>query len=265
MTRKAEIAAELQDLQSRLAAWSSQVPFAVPEGYFDGLAERLSTGVCVAGMEDPTTSDLPQQLPYSVPESYFDTLADRLVSGVKVAQEEIVPTASLPKSLPFATPGGYFNHLAERLTAAAQEPQVPVGKELPYHVPADYFERLAENLQDAATLSSAKGRTISFVPAWRQWAGAAVAAVLLLTFSLGTYRYYDTHTPDAVAARRLSQLDANTLISYVEWHMDEFDDGALESLAPSQMQLPEISTNDIEQYLNDGGDLPSKNENARPL
>src|SRR5690606_21414971 len=101
-------------------------------------------------------------------------------------------------------------------------------------------------------------------PAWRRWAGVAAAAVLLLLLSLGGYRYYETHTPEALAARQLSQLDKESISAYVEQHLDEFDATALESLAAAhpavEMGLPALDENEIQQYLEESGDLPQKED-----
>jgi hypothetical protein len=227
MSRNAEIQDELEGLESLLATLPREMPFAVPEGYFNSLAESLSAGTRFAEMEEPATQDWPTEIP-------------------------------------FQTPPQYFIGLAEELTASAHASVFSKADSVPYEVPAGYVESLPSALLRTA-LSADNSRvkapqTIAFVPSRRRWAGVAAAAVLLLALSLGSYRYYEMHTPEAVAARQLSRLDAESISSYVEQHVDDFDGATIEALAAMrpgiETTLPLMDADEIEQYLNESGTMP---------
>jgi hypothetical protein len=106
MENKNIIQQELMETAPTLASISRQMPYALPEGYFDELPLMLLGAV------------VPKQANLSVPEGYFESLPAILLQKAKASQgtEEVELEESFP--------------LLES-----------IGKKMPYHVPAGYFEQ----------------------------------------------------------------------------------------------------------------------------
>src|SRR2546423_15664294 len=79
---KSDIIQELNDLESSLAAASSENAYSVPNGYFEGFAEKMLN---LVKEEDDQTflSLLPKNNPYQVPADYFDELELKILSTVR--------------------------------------------------------------------------------------------------------------------------------------------------------------------------------------
>lgn len=134
MTPENNIAQELKELESSLAGLSAQNTYSVPEGYFEGLAERVLSRIrameaATAAEElrylSPLLSQLPKTMPYQVPAGYFEDMESTLVSvamyGEQNASEELgnlSPLLSgLKKEMPYSVPAGYFDTISAPVAA----------------------------------------------------------------------------------------------------------------------------------------------------
>ncbi len=78
MSDRRTIETELNELNSSLAQHAAQVPYAVPQGYFEGLAEqalmriRRDEVVQELAAAAPTLVDQPRKMPYALPTGYFE-------------------------------------------------------------------------------------------------------------------------------------------------------------------------------------------------
>lgn len=122
MNNQKNIQEELRSLESGLPVNNIQ-PFAVPENYFNGLAEVILKKV--KNMEasaqaelielSPLLAGIPKLTPYAVPSSYFeDTLENS--TGVFLESDSIV-LDSIDRTMPYAVPGGYFESLPAEIMA----------------------------------------------------------------------------------------------------------------------------------------------------
>jgi len=135
MTQKDNIVQELKDLQSPLANYSQSNAYAVPAGYFEGLAEQVLNKIRAMeaasaaeelGYLSPLLSQVGKTMPYTVPQGYFEGMEDSLVSAAMYGQqsageelETISPLLSgLKKDMPYQVPAGYFDTIT---TAMATE------------------------------------------------------------------------------------------------------------------------------------------------
>jgi hypothetical protein len=84
MARKYDILQELNDNAPELASIESAMPYKVPAGYFDDLAElvlmriqTMSAGTAGEELEtlSPLLHGLKKEMPYKVPDGYFESLA----------------------------------------------------------------------------------------------------------------------------------------------------------------------------------------------
>lgn len=117
MTTDPNIVTELQSIAPTLAGITRRMPYAVPEGYFEYLADRMLIEVTPA----PQTG--------TVPEGYFDNFADNMLQLIRKQNSS--------------------HELADiALTLAG------ISREMPYHVPAGYFEQLTPALPQPAKVVS---------------------------------------------------------------------------------------------------------------
>jgi len=142
MTQRDNILQELTGLNSMLVNLLPQNPYAVPGGYFDGLAttvlnriKAMETGSAMEELSHLSSelSNASKQMPFAVPVGYFDGLAEKAILISKDYQnageelEAISPMLSgLKKQLPYSVPQGYFENLADKNTSEQYQPTAKV-------------------------------------------------------------------------------------------------------------------------------------------
>ena len=174
MNGRNEILDELKSLSVTVAGIGREMPYAVPEGYFDQLSGRALERV--AGWE----SD--KSLIYSVPEGYFDQFAQgvlakiRAGAGVPAGVGDADPIsdvlARVGRVTPYGVPEGYFEELSPLLTVCR-------GLN-PYVTPEGYFERLSEVVITRTGAPVVKKGVVRRM-AWMKYSVAAVLAGLIFT------------------------------------------------------------------------------------
>jgi hypothetical protein len=112
MKKGSDIYAELKEMGSILADMPGDMPYQVPEAYFQQFPGSLQSSE--AFCEATTTYKWSRQLPYQVPEGYFEGLAGSIAG--KVAE------GGLPASkLPYGVPAGYFEALPAQVLKATKK------------------------------------------------------------------------------------------------------------------------------------------------
>jgi hypothetical protein len=166
MENRNNILKELRDISPVVADISRQAPYAVPAGYFEGLANRLLQLV-KAG---ETSSVLPKaNNPYEVPQGYFEGLANTILQRVKAEEVNISPALQQANNNPYEVPQGYFEGLANNILQRVKAEEVILSPALqqannnPYEVPQGYFEGLANNI-----LQRVKAEEVNISPALQQ-------------------------------------------------------------------------------------------------
>jgi hypothetical protein len=119
-----DILNELRELSPLLAGMEKTNIFTVPQGYFEGLADRM-LNLCKA--EEPSIlNDLSKQQPQEVPAGYFDNLADTIMAKIKAAENETAAEElrtlspalySIQNENVFEVPAGYFDGLPDMIMA----------------------------------------------------------------------------------------------------------------------------------------------------
>src|SRR5581483_6320746 len=79
-------------------------PFTVPEGYFDGLDERILAKIKLAELK----KSIPES-GFSVPENYFDDLTSNIQARINIEE------ALDKEATGFTVPEGYFDELANNI------------------------------------------------------------------------------------------------------------------------------------------------------
>jgi hypothetical protein len=134
MTNRNIILNELAELESTLIGHSPQNIYAVPDGYFEGLADQILNRIkaleAIDAKEElvylsPLLSDISKEMPYSVPEDYFQNFSSGMLQRLREhtdyqsSEAEIETLSPLLSSLknknPYSVPAGYFEKLEKRV------------------------------------------------------------------------------------------------------------------------------------------------------
>jgi len=127
MTNRTTILNELADLGSDLKDHNPQNVYAVPAGYFEGLADQIMNRIKALDAKDelsylsPLLSNLSKETPYSVPAGFFQNFSEEVLKIIsehkdhQTSEEEIESLSPLLSSLknknPYSVPAGYFETL----------------------------------------------------------------------------------------------------------------------------------------------------------
>jgi len=118
-------------------------PFAVPDGYFEELDERIMAAVKM----DELKSTLPAD-GFTVPVGYFDELSANIQARIAVE------TLTNKEEESFSVPAGYFDELSSNITSRiAVEQAIEAGEA--FEVPAGYFENLSSQIQSRVFVEEA--------------------------------------------------------------------------------------------------------------
>ena len=149
MENRNNILKELREISPVVADISSQAPYTVPAGYFEGLANQLLQLV----KADETSTVLPKaNNPFEVPQGYFDGLANNILQRVKGEEGSISPALQQANNNPYKVPQGYFEGLANNILQRVKGEEVSLSAVLqqannnPYRVPQGYFDSLPETI-----------------------------------------------------------------------------------------------------------------------
>lgn len=125
MTQRTEIWQELSELQSVLTPTHPIQVYAVPAGYFDGLADRVLSHIKALDTESaeelttlsPLLSGLSRKMPYTVPAGYFEQTIETAGAG-----EGTSILAAVSKQVPYTVPAGYFDHFSQQVLERIKPP-----------------------------------------------------------------------------------------------------------------------------------------------
>lgn len=116
-------------------------PFAVPDGYFEGLDECIMSAVRMEELK----SDTPE---FAVPSGYFEQLTGYIQARITVEE------AINKQDAGFAVPTAYFEHLSDNIQSRiAVETAMEAGEA--FEVPAGYFENLSTQIQSRVFVEEA--------------------------------------------------------------------------------------------------------------
>jgi hypothetical protein len=110
---------ELKGLNSSLPD-QNHIPYVVPDGYFDNLAENIlahvkktadnsSASEEIAALS-PLLGGIGRTMPYFIPQHYFESTINDLPLLINNEEESAIISAA-GKSIPYRVPEGYFNKL----------------------------------------------------------------------------------------------------------------------------------------------------------
>lgn len=209
-----DIVKELQEMGSPLADMSREMPYKVPEGYFDTLSNNITSGLFEAATDTFTATKV---MPFDVPQGYFDALPEQLLYAAK--QQGTI--ADISQAMPFETPVGYFDTLPGKILQAVKETEQPIVK---------------------------KTRTISLGKSLR-W---VAAAVLLLGIGITSYKMMipEAVNPES----ELAAVPNNVINDYVAQNFTDMDPDMKETTVAANIKgLDKLNEEEIVNYLDETG------------
>ena len=223
MNKRNTIQDELNELNSGLNPNSNEMPYSVPEGYFEGLAAsvlaKIKTETAISASEEiarlsPLLAGISKKLPYSVPDNYFQSNIENLGAFTSESEESLM--------LSF------------------------IDKEMPYEVPAGYFANVAEQV-----LEKVSGRNAKVVPiAKRKWMQLAVAAAVTGIMAISGIMYFGGHTGNTLA----SGDPATVVKKATTKELNDFINSTTVTITNDQKQVTAKNKTEAKKIFNDVSD-----------
>ena len=290
MENKNPILDELKDISPFVAAIGNQLPYTVPQGYFDGFAVQLILRIAIeekAGV-DPVLN-INKDNVYDAPKGYFDNLADNIMNRIKAqetdsAKEELELLSPLlgqiGKKNPFSSPEGYFNDFSGNIVAGVKaidfvneelENLSPVMLGLKdkqvYEVPSGYFDTTPAVILAKAQQQPGKVISIGFGKRIMRYAAAAVV-VGIIAISGYVISNKPAKIESPVADIKKITWDSTNVAKIPDQEIESFLNTNTPSLADMSDDntvsdndikdlLADISDEDLQQYLEQHGATPN--------
>jgi hypothetical protein len=115
---------------------SKNNPFTAPAGYFEGLDQRVISGIKLDELKSNISVNC-----FSVPENYFEGLSNNIQS--RIAVETILNT----EETGFSVPENYFEGLSNNIQSRIAVETILNTEKADFTVPENYFEGLSNNIQ----------------------------------------------------------------------------------------------------------------------
>lgn len=240
MKHSVNILNELQEISPQVAEIGCNNPYAVPDGYFSGLADEVLNSIRLGEEVLPPVLREAAGQTYAVPAGYFDQLADTLLRRLQAnddrlsAEDELSVLSpllrSIGKKMPFEAPPGYFAGLEEHALSGAQAidavhaelenlPAVLTGLQhtTAYQVPAGYFEQLPATILGKVTGAAQPAKVVSFnTRRFVRYAAAAVVAGFIAVSAWWLASPSGKPPVDVSVANKVEKLSEDELQSYLE-------------------------------------------------
>lgn len=143
MPTNPEILKELVEISPAVANLDLSLPYRVPDGYFEGLADQILSIIRVSEARtpaeelkliSPSLRDISRSMPNFVPAGYFDGIVEHFFSKLNEPLEESVEAeihaispllGELRKKQVFEVPEGYFNQVQDAINLSKEEDNRP--------------------------------------------------------------------------------------------------------------------------------------------
>jgi hypothetical protein len=216
MERENDIVRELQELGSKLGLMDRSMPYRVPAGYFEGLADEIQGTINELAIPDvvPAWS---KTMPQGLPAGYFENLAGNIMATVRAEEA----ANSWPNEMPMAVPAGYFESLPAKVLAAV---------------------KVAEPVKKTPVVKPLKKTYVIRNVRW------AAAAILLICVSVGGYVFFGGQP--TMPEQMLASVPANEIHEYLQGAYRIDMDQVINNDNISNLQL---DNKEIIEYLNETG------------
>jgi len=208
-------------------------PFAVPDGYFDGLQQNILLQCHMAGVRENARE--------GVPAGYFEYLTDRIF--VKIEEQKLRERVS---ETGFTVPDGYFGQLENRVLSHLKVSEVAT--ETGFVVPAAYFETLPARIAEKTSFRK-KTPVRNITRKWLAYAAAACVALTVVVAGISQLSFETEHASPS----HLASVSDQDIVNYLELYGTDDDvlfiSEQLHELSEQGIS-EDISADEIEAYLN---------------
>lgn len=118
-------------------------PFGVPEAYFDGLSERIISGVHLEQLKEANPLGA-----FTVPENYFTELSNNIQSRITIEE-------AATEGEPMSVPANYFDELSSNIQSRIAIEEAVQNETESFNVPEGYFDNLTNQIQSRIALEEA--------------------------------------------------------------------------------------------------------------
>lgn len=243
MKQNEEILIEIQEISPSIAAIGNANVYAVPYGYFDGLANEILSAVIE--MQMPRVSDA-----YSVPAGYFDGLAGSILQKIKLQENQ------------------FSNEIFEELNEVAPLLNT-ISKNNVYTLPENYFRDLSVDF----TIIKPAAKVISLDVGRKNWIRYAAAACILAILGTGVFYFFTANNKNSQVANDLKSIQNINVEQGISGLSDDEIKNYLNAQPASTDIIPTTGSSDgdfeqllentpddeIQEYLNDNKEPGVKN------
>jgi hypothetical protein len=264
MTNRNTILNELADLGSDLKDHNPQNIYAVPAGYFEGLAAQILNRIKALETSNakeelaylsPLLSNVSKEMPYAVPADYFQNFSDGMLQRLgehtdyQTSEEEIETLSPLLSSLK---------------------------NKNPYSAPAGYFKKLETGILRKDSFGEKKETEVISITK-RRWYRLAVAAVVIGVIVIGGLVFFRSGQVDPkknpeswVYQNVTKKISTEKIDEFVKLAEDETTANvAEENDATKKAEIKElmkdVSEKEIQDFLNDTVALEPNSETSTPM
>lgn len=238
--------------------------FRVPDHYFRDFPSVILDLIHAESETAAITQRFSQDMPYAVPENYFNTLSDQLRERLAQKDDDLPAILGAPemKQMPYSVPVDYFGNLEEdlltqirgnaRLETETLSPLVAGLRDKPtFKIPTDYFEKPKAKMISLP-------RTAEQSIKWTRW---AAAAAIIFIFSLGGWKFLNTSPPanqNNDVQQILARIPDADIQEYLNYTLNDYDVSGLArnssaaSPAVDNKMFEGISDQEIKDYLEYG-------------
>jgi hypothetical protein len=253
MTNRDIILNELADLGSDLKDHNPQNIYAVPAGYFEGLAAQILNRIKALETTDakeeltclsPLLSNISKEMPYAVPAGFFQNLSDDVLKKISGHED-------------YQTSKEEIGNLSPLLSSLKNKN--------PYSVPAGYFETLETKVEKKET------KVISITR--RRWYRLAVAAVVIGILVISGLLFINRNNKVTIAKNPGKWIEKNVVDKVNKDKIDEFvtlanddnnekvdDQSEAAKKAEIKELMKDVPEKEIEAFLNDAVALESNTD-----
>jgi len=262
MTTRNTILNELADLGSGLKDHNPQNIYAVPAGYFEGLAAQILNRIKALDANNakdelnflsPLLGNISKETPYRVPAGFFQSLSEDVLKRIS-EQEDHLHKASVGQ-----TSEEEIESLSPLLSGLKNKN--------PYSVPTGYFETLGTKVvrkdsfgekQEAKVISITRRK-------WYRLAAAAVVIGIVVISGLLFVKQRQVNpidNPHAWIEKNVKKVDKakiDELVSLTNGDTNNKSDSETEAVQKAEIKelMKDVPEKEIEEFLNDAIALES--------
>lgn len=228
-----------------LSFGKTELPYTVPQGYFETLAEDV--------MAEVQLQYYTKEVGFTVPAGYFDNFAETVMQKIKqqsVSEHSEMIIEELKDIAPLLT---------------------TISRENVYTVPEGYFDNFTVKGRETKIISINESRQKTKKSTWKGMAVAASLLLAVLTIGLFTNRNVDNNTPTNITRTQNSasyatsaaisidsiKPSAQNTRTYLGRPATQNENGGVKYVEPQKLnvinvseEINSISSKDLEEYLN---------------